>query len=274
MISGMLMFLQSMNAINPDDNNNSDTVSITTSKHALYAGAGYGSDMLYSGYSLSGNQPFYSMDLLYSYNRKWSLAFVTYNLDGKSPVVTFYDVALGYRHIFNSWFDVRGSLASYFTAKSAQEEYFGNFSYLSVSTGYDWRILYTRAIYSTTLNRSGGSYFQIKNSHYFSTPDFWDGNAFMDFNPAFNFVFGDRYKLYTTTTRTVIPGVGNVEQTMEEIDTSFGLMDFELSFPISFNYGNATLEAEPLFYYPVHKDPDFPSQKGLFFFVNLYFRIL
>ncbi|TCO07053.1 hypothetical protein EV194_11052 [Natronoflexus pectinivorans] len=269
----MLMFMSTINGMLPVSNNNSDTVSTASSKHALYAGVGYGSDMLYSGYSLSGSQPFYSMDIMYSYNRKWSLAFMAYNLDGQSPAVTFYDMAIGYRHVFNSWFDVRASLANYFTAKSAQEEYFGNFSYLSVSTGFDWRILYTRTIYSTILNRSGGSYFQIKNSHYFSTPDFFDGKAFVDFNPAFNFVFGDRYKLYTSTTRTVIPGVGNLEQTIEEIDTSFGLMDLELSVPISFNYGNVTFEAEPLYYYPFHKDPDFPSQKGFFFFVNLYFRI-
>src|SRR5690554_7348158 len=62
-----------------------------TARHALYGGLGFGSDMTYSGYSLSGAQPYYSADLLYSYNRSWTAAFMAYHLADTRPTVAFYD---------------------------------------------------------------------------------------------------------------------------------------------------------------------------------------
>ncbi|MCA1745837.1 MAG: hypothetical protein LC643_09100, partial [Bacteroidales bacterium] len=52
------------------------------SNSTMYIGAGYGSDLLYSGYSLSGQKPYYSMDVLYSFNRQWSASAAIYHLDG------------------------------------------------------------------------------------------------------------------------------------------------------------------------------------------------
>lgn len=85
-----------------------------TARHALYGGLGFGSDMTYSGYSLSGAQPYYSADLLYSYNRSWTAAFMAYHLADTRPTVAFYDLSLAYRKTLNSWWDVSASLAAYF----------------------------------------------------------------------------------------------------------------------------------------------------------------
>src|SRR5690554_6040677 len=62
-----------------------------TARHALYGGLDFGSDMTYSGYSLSGAQPYYSADLLYSYKRSWTAAFMAYHLADTRPTVAFYD---------------------------------------------------------------------------------------------------------------------------------------------------------------------------------------
>jgi hypothetical protein len=240
-----------------------------TDWRSLYIGAGYGSDLLYSGYSLSGNKPYYSMDLLYSFNKEWTASAAIYNLDGAGPAIAFYDVAVGYRRYFNSWLDAGASLSAYFTNPSIQDTYFGNFGYLTLTGGFDWRILYSRLVYSALLDDSGSHYLQFKNSHYFSTRDFWKDKAYMDFNPTLNFVFGDRYK-WITPSNEQPSQEADPEQILE---SSFGLMDMELSVPIAFNTTYFSIEAEPLYYIPIHKDPDFPADNGLFFFVNMYFRI-
>lgn len=249
-------------ALQPADSTAVEVEKVTDWR-SMYVGAGYGSDLLYSGYSLSGHKPYYSMDLLYRFNKEWTASAAIYNLEGASPAIAFYDAALGYRRYFNSWLDAGASLSAYFTNPSIQHTYFGNFAYLTVTGGLDWRLLYSRVVYSALLDDSGSHYLQVKNSHYFSTNDFWKEKAFMDFNPTLNFVFGDRYKLITTTS-------GDSEAML---DSSFGLMDMEISIPIALTTANFSIEAEPLYYIPIHKDPDFPSDSGMFFFVNVYYRI-
>jgi hypothetical protein len=236
---------------------------------AVYLGTGYGSDLLYSGYSLSGQKAYYSMDVLYSFNRQWSASAAIYHLDGAEPSIAFYDMAIGYRRYFNSWWDAGANLSAYFTNPSIQETYFGNFAYLTLTGGFDWRILYSKLVYSALLDDSGSHYLQFKNSHYFSTNDFWNEKAYMDFNPTFNLVFGDRYKLVSNATGDQAKPGGSEN----DYESSFGLMDMEFSIPISFNYNYLSLEVEPLYYIPIHKDPDYPAENGFFFFVNMYYRI-
>jgi hypothetical protein len=261
-----------------------DSITHTTAKkissHSFYSGVGYGSNMLYSGYSLSKDQPYYSTDLLYSFKRKWTASFSIYNLNGEQPAIAFYDFSIGYRHIFNHLFDAGITLSNYFTSKSIQNQYFGNFSYLTVSGGLDWKIVYTKAVYSTILDSEGGHYLQLKNSHFFVTPDFIKDRAYISFNPTVNFVFGDLYKLGIFTTDNQGTGFGpgflnpGEPETVEAYSSSFGLMDLELSLPVSLNYGKLSLDIEPLYYLPIHKDPDFPSQKGFIMYLNLFFRII
>lgn len=241
-----------------------------TNRHSLYGGLGFGSDMTYSGYSLSGSRPYYSADLLYSYKRSWTAAFMVYHLSDTQAALVFYDFTLAYRKIFNSWWDAGASLAAYFSAKDLMDLYFGNFAYMSVSAGLDWRLLYTRAVYSTILDDSQTRYFQIKNSHYISTRDFWKDRAYVDFNPTANMLWGKRYEISKTYTEETENGP--IEY--HEYSTSFGLLDAEFSLPISFNYGNMTLEVEPLYNLPMYKDPDFPAREGMLIFINLYYKIL
>lgn len=269
----VLLFISYEKVLGQELTTDSVTVNKAGSKHALYAGVGFGSNMLFSGVSLSGNQPYLSTDLLYSYNKNWMVSAIFYNLPGVDPALAFYDLSIAYRKTFNSHLDAGITLSRYSTASSLQDQYFGNFTYLSVSAGLDWRILYTKAVFSTMLEQDGASYLQIKNSHYFSTPDFFKGKAFFSFDPSVNMVFGDRYQTDEITTQV---GGGNNQTPVNSTlyKSSFGLLDMEFSIPVALNIGRATFEMEPLYYLPIHKDPDFPANKGMFFFLNLYFKIL
>jgi hypothetical protein len=253
--------------------NNSETISTTTSKHGLYTGLGYGSNMLLSGISISSAQPYLSFDLLYSYNQQWILSAVFYNLPGINPALAFYDLSAGYNRTFNSWLDAGISISSYSTAKELQEDYFGNFTYMTASAGLDWRILYSQFIYSAILNQEGNGYLQISNSHFFSTPDLFKGKAYFTFDPSVNMVLGDKYAKEDVVIQTGM-GPNSTTETATVYSSSFGLLDMEFSLPIGFNFGKTTLELAPLYYLPIHNDPDFPAERGMFLFLNLYWKIL
>lgn len=242
-------------------------------KHALYSGFGYGSNMLFSAISFSSNQPYLSTDLLYSYNQCWIASATIYHLPGIDPAIAFYDFSIGFRQSFNSYLDAGISFSSYSTSKKLQSDYFGNFNYLTISGGLDWRILYTQLIYSSMLKDQSSGYLQIKNSHFFSTPYMFKGRGYLTFDPAVNMVMGDKYSSQVIVSQT---GKGNNVTMTETIiyKSSFGLLDMEFSLPVGFNFGKATFEMEPLYYLPIYEDPDFPARKGLFLFINLYFKII
>ena len=265
--------LSVVSAQEKDSISNAGTQSQATSKHGLYTGLGYGSNMLLSGISKSSDQPYLSFDLLYSYNQHWIVSAVFYNLPGVDPAIAFYDLSAGYNRTFNSWLDAGVSISNYSTAKDLQEEYFGNFTYLTASTGLDWRILYTQFIYSAILNQEGNGYLQISNSHFFSTPDIFKGKAYFTFDPSVNMVLGDKYAKEEVVTQTGMGGNSTTE-TATIYSSSFGLLDMEFSLPISFNFGKTTLELEPLYYLPIQDDPDFPAERDMFLFLNLYWKIL
>ncbi len=270
-------FFPAINTFSSDGNpagGDSLTIDNPKSKHSLFSGFGYGSNILLSGVSLSGNQAYLSSDLLYVYKNKWSVSAVFYNLPGITPTFAFYDLSLGFNHSFNSYFDTGLSLSQYFTANKLKDEFFGDFTYLTLSLGLDWRLLYTQAVFSTMLNRESTSYFQVTNSHYFSTPYFFIGKAYFSFEPAFNLLYGNRYYKHYKYIRDGWADGQPGRELVTYYLTSFGLMDLEVSVPVSFNIGNFTFEFEPLYHISIHKDPDFPENDGFLFFLNAFLKII
>jgi len=271
--AGFQWLPQVINAQETYQTESASSVQKPESKHALYSGFGYGSNMLFSAISLSSNQPYLSTDLLYSFNKRWTASATIYNLPGIEPAIAFYDFSIGYRHTFNSYLDAGVSFSSYSTAKKLQDEYFGNFNYLTISGGLDWRILYTQLIYSSMFKDQSSGYLQIKNSHFFSTPYLFKKKGYFTFDPSVNMVVGDKYSSQVVITQT---GMGNNSPITETTiyKSSFGLLDMEFSLPMGFNFGKTTFEMEPLYYLPIYEDPDFPAKKGLFLFINLYLKII
>jgi hypothetical protein len=59
----------------------------------------------------------------------------------------------------------------------------------------------------------------------------------------------------------------------ETYSEKFGLMDLQFSLPVTFSYGNFSLEAEASYLLPVYTDPYYPEQKGFTFYLNMFFKI-
>lgn len=244
--------------------------------HSLYLGAGYGSNLLLAGSSISGNQPYISSDFAWSFKHGFWASVMVYNLPGVADsYLPLYDISVGYSRYLNKWFDISVSAATYRAAESMKEKLHDNFNYVTVSAGFDWIILYTRASAGYIPGETSTTYFFLRNSHYFETPPMGSRKSFFSFDPSINFLFGDhlRWELHEIPPpggRPVRPG--NEVYAWQMVNSFEGLQT-ELSLPISFNTGSFTFEVEPIYLIPLLSDKNYLSPGGFHFFLSLYFRL-
>jgi hypothetical protein len=287
LIAAIILLLQSkINAGNPEFNLQ-DTASQTvitqsaSSKHSLFAGTGYGSNLLFAGSSISANKGFLSADILYSFMGSLWASGVAYNIPGIDVNIPMYDLSAGYNHTFNDWFDASLSLSGYLTHQGVRDDLYNSFAYLRMAIGFDWMLLYTRASMGKILEENSGVYINIRNSRYMRTPKFGASGNYISFDPSLNFLIGNYSQLQTITTpqrpggiiRPGRPGSGQEENTEYEIVDTYKVMQAELSLPISFYFYDFIFDAEPLYLIPVLKDENYISPKGFHFFFNITYRL-
>jgi hypothetical protein len=248
--------------------------------HSLYSGLGAGSNMIYLGSSISNNKPFYSAAVTYGYRNSLFASATVSHLSGTSPYIAFYNVAINYRHTFNTWFDISADIAGYKAAESLQDSLFADFAHINLTTGFDWRLIYTRLTVSGLISEENGFYLQISNSRYFETPGFFNGKALISFDPDIDILFGNlicvksasgnkRYGNSPPFSQSRRKSAGSSETYSEK----FGLMDLQFSLPVTFSCGKFSIEAEPVYLLPVYSDPVYDEPEGFALYINVIFKI-
>jgi hypothetical protein len=251
-----------------------------TSIHSLYAGLGSGSNMIYLGSTISHNRPFYSSAITYGYKGSLFASLSASHLSDVSPFLAFYSLSFNYSHTFNSWFDISADITGYKTAEKLQETLFSDFVFLNLTTGFDWKLIYTKLSFGGLISEESGGYLQVRNSRYFETPEFFKGKGLVSFDPNINILFGKIIKIETTTGETRFGSSPpfrhfkkNPNTTIKSYSYRFGLMDLEFSIPVTFSYGNFSIEIEPDYILPAYINKDYPAPKGFSFFLNVYYKI-
>ena len=260
---------------------NQDKTELSSQIHSLFCSAGFGSDMIYLGSTISQDKPFYSTGLTYAYKNHLFASLSASHLKDVSPYVAFYTLSFDYTHTFNSWFDISADLSGYKTAASLQERLFSDFAFLNLTTGFDWKLIYTKLSIGGLISDNSRGYLQIKNSRYFQITEFSNGKGLISFDPNINTLFGQLVKIETSTGTSKFgysPPFRHFKKkaagTTESYSYKFGLMDFEFSLPFTFSYGNFNFEADPEYILPAYSNAYYPSPKGFSFFLNASFRIL
>jgi hypothetical protein len=252
------------------------------SAHAIYAGAGYGSNMIYLGSTISGNLPFEYASVAYGYRNSLSASVSAVHLNSTKPFGAFYIGSITYSHTFNSWFDISTNIYRYQVASSLTDALFSSFVYADLTLGFDWRLLYSKISAGGMFSKENTSYFQLRNSRYFQTPDFFRGKASVSFDPYFNMLFGTLVSAETGTTTVYTysqPGrkwrFKNPDQiTYTNFVKRFGLLEMDFGLPVSLNTDSFTIEAEADYVLPLHDTPDYPGPRGFIFTLSAFFRIL
>ena len=185
-----------------------------TEKQALFAGAGYGSNMIYLGSTISQNQPYLYGAAAWSLYEKLYLSGGTFYLPGISPSSpSFYSASLTFSQDIFKWLDISAGIYRYMVRPELTDTLFGSFNYADVKMGADWKILYTEVSYGGIVMKEPPTYLQVRNSRYFETPGFFRKKATFSFQPYLNVLFGtlgtlqtfDGTELITTTQTYSIP---------------------------------------------------------------------
>ena len=296
-------------------NVSSQTDTTKNSSHSFYTAAGYGSNMIYLGSTLSQNQSYGYGSLIYGFKDAVFASVSAVALTGQDEFPAFYIGSLSYSHTFNSWFDISAGLYRYQFSKSLVDSLFDNFFYGDITLGLDWKILYSKISAGSLFSYGNQGYFQVKNSRYFQTPVFSKRNVYFSFDPYVNLLFGSLTRIETSSdtiitisypflknisgsvsgsgngkingngtgggmgtgagsgTTSTSPATSKTTTTNFEYLSSFGFLEIDFGFPISFNTNRLTIEAEPGYILPVYDDPVYQGLKGFNFMLSIYLKI-
>jgi hypothetical protein len=252
------------------------------SAHSLFSGAGYGSNMIYLGSTMSQDHPYGYGNLAYGFKNKIYASFSAIHLSGFDPFVSFYIGALNYNHVVNSWFDVAVGAYRYQVPLSLTDTLFSSFTYGDLTLGFDWKLLYSKLSVGGLLSEENQVYFQFRNSRYFKTPEFFNGKANISFDPYANLLFGTIVEVEAHSETSVVvssPGRKWKKYTSQgtTVNSSyrkkFGIIEIDFGLPVSLNTDFMTIEAEVDYVLPLHKDAIYAGTKGFVFMLSGYFRI-
>jgi hypothetical protein len=250
------------------------------SDHSIFAGLGYGSNMIYLGSTISRDQPYGYAALTYGYKNKLFASISSVHLNDRNPFVAFNIGSLSYYNAFNSWFDISASASYYNVAPSLADTLFGSFFYAEMTPGFDWKILYTKISFGGLFSEDKNAFLQLRNSRFFQTPEFTSKDLFFSFDPYVNLLFGSLTTVETTygTTISLTAPYGKAGRryqvsSTELYSTKFSFMEIDFGVPVAFNSDRLTFEAEPGYVLPLYDNQYYPSTRGFILMLSLYFRI-
>lgn len=257
------------------------------SRHSLFTGLGYGSNMVYMGSSISGNQPFGYGSLIYGLDSKLYASVSSIHLSGLDPFFQLYSTAVSFNHVFNSWLDISSSATGYHVQEALRDSLLSDFIYGEVTLGIDWRLLYTTISAGGLISNETSAYFQLKNSRYFKTPPFFREKAFISFDPYVNVLFGSLTKAVTTSVITGMTSTsssgrwGFGKQQSQSVQTtdnttiskSFTLLGIDFGIPVSINTGRVSFDTEIGYFLPTYYDKLYPAPEGLILTFGVTIRI-
>lgn len=295
LLTSILLTLNPLSALPQEKSESSsatpDTLSIANqvSSHALYTGLGFGNNMVL-GSTYSQDQPFYYGSLIYGYKNELFVSASTFHLTAFDPFLAYHTFSVNYCHVFNNWFDISIGISRYQVSGALTDTLFNSFLYGDLTLGVDWKLIYSKLSVGLLFAETTNSYFQMRNSRYFQTPEFFNGKAFISFDPYASLLFGSLTETTTSEGTTIgitspihSSGSGKTStggsggsggsSTTSKTSTFFGLMEVDLGLPVGFNIGKLTIEAEPGYIIPIYTVAELPSPKGFAFMLTCSLKI-
>ncbi|HPV17011.1 MAG TPA: hypothetical protein PKY14_06545 [Bacteroidales bacterium] len=285
----LMMFMPEVSAQTADSTGSvADPAGNAGKVHSFYAGGGYGSNMIYLGSTMSRDNPYSYASLSYGLKNKLFLTGSAVHLNAADPPVAFYIASLTYSHAFNDWFDISAGIYRYQVDPSLTDTLFESFTYGDLTLGFDWKILYTKISAGTLFSDESQGFYQVRNSRYFQTPEFFRAKANISFDPYVNLMFGTMTEV-TATSNTSSYSVsspfrkwkdkgnnrppGSTGGTTYSYKDIFGLIEIDFGLPVDINTDFMTIGLEPSYVIPLADDSYYPVTKGFVFSASIIFRI-
>ena len=261
-----------------------DTSKTDIATHSFYTGAGYGSNMIYLGSTISQNQPYGYGSLTYGFKNQLYASLSAVHLSGLNPFLSFYIGAINYSHVFNNWFDISAGVSRYQVVPSLTDTLFNSFTYGDLTLGFDWKLLYSKISAGGLFSTESQAFFQFRNSRYFQTPELFKGKASISFDPYVNLLLGTVTEVEANTETTFYysisspyrkwrkNGRNSTTSTTYTYSDRFGLLEMDFGLPVAFNTDFMTIEVEPLYVIPFYDDTYYLGTKGFILQLSIFFR--
>lgn len=253
-----------------------DSAAVKQTPVQVFAGIGYGSNLIYYGTSLTGHQPYLAAELLFAWKEGFWAGAGFFHLPGNHPFITFSNFIAGYSHAFNQVFDISTSISRFNANNINTVDNYADYTFFSASLGIDWVLLYTSIKPGWLFSHKNSFYLLIKNSHYFFTPNLGNTSTYFSFNPGFSFMLGT-YAWLSHATQPLYPIRRRpgliITPVPIEVKKEFRPLDMQLSLPIALNTKRISLELEPAFFYNFYQVETMPKGGQFFFTTGIYFKI-
>lgn len=273
-------------SLSPGDSGSESNGSV----HSLYAGGGYGSNMIYLGSTISQDHPYAYASLSYGLKNELYATVSAVHLSDIKPDLAFYIGSVSYNHVFNNWFDISAGVYRYQVDPSLTDTLFASFTYGDITLGFDWKLIYSKISAGGLFSEGNQAFFQLKNSRYFQTPEFFKGRANISFDPYVNLLFGTLTEVKSSTDTSYYYSVSSpyrkwrysgsgsttgtpYTSTSYSYDNKFGLLEIDFGLPVALNTDFMTIEAEPSYVIPFYDETYYPGVKGFIFSLSIFFRI-
>ena len=253
------------------------------SSHSLFAGGGYGSNMIYLGSTISQDQPYGYGSVSYGYKNKLYATVSAVHLSGVDPFMAFYIGSLNYSQVINNWFDISAGVYRYQVDQSLTDTLFSSFTYGDLTLGFDWKLLYSKISAGGLFAEENQAYFQLRNSRYFQTPEFFKGKVNISLDPYANLLFGTVTEVVTSNDTEYYYSVSSHSNKWKKKGQTtvpnttytdrFGLLEIDFGLSVALNTDFMTIEAEPSYVIPLYDDKFYPGTKGFIFQLSIFFRI-
>lgn len=247
-------------------------------------GASWGNNSSFLGRNQSERLPFYSTDLSYISKKGFWLSAIAYQVVNTTSFVDEVDLTAGWAFTLSSRLDAALYYSKFFFSPESTLLKSTTGNALSGHLGLDWNLVYSRLTTTATFGGSTDFFLILDNSRSFGTGKLLHKADSLVIEPKFSILAGTQHFVETHMTsspapdvspiglpgRPAGPGGGGTTQT-ETTTSSFSVLNYEVSLPITYSINNLSLEVVPRYAIPVNQLEGSVQEPQLFVTASLYY---
>ncbi len=264
--------------------------STTKKTRTLFFGLTYGSNSSFLGRYQTEILPYYSADISYKTKTGLFLSFLAYDINNSLTFFDEVDVMAGWNIDLSKRVDASVFYTRYFFTESTELIKASVANTASVSMGLDWSFLYSKITGHYIFGGSHDFFLVIDNSRYVEFPQIFRKDDYLALEPKIIIITGTQTFVNThyinQGTPLIRPGNGpsrgnpgsggssTTPSTTETSQTTFNILSYEFSLPVTYNRGKFSFEVTGRYSIPVNllkgdtSVPQFFFTGGVVYFIS------
>ena len=221
-----------------------------TSRHGFTASLSYGSNSAYFGRTQATAFPYAATNLAYSATSGLFASVEFYNLLNTAPLLDETDVSGGWTGNFSKTVDASASYSRFVFATGSELVKSSVNNSVDAYVGKDWGPFYSRLNGSYLFGKSlsGDGFLTVESSRYVEYSSLFTAKDYISVEPQVSVAAG--------TQSFAEAGLTKRHGTRARSSSSFGIVDYELSVPLTYTLGKVALDAGWRYVVPVNLPPD------------------